>query len=182
MKKPHSLRMTCVSVFFLFAAAAISPAQTFTTLVNYNGANGAEPRSALIQATDGNFYGTTEGQVEVSGGTVFRITPSGTLTALYTFCSQPHCADGEYPEGGLVQAIDGDFYGTTSQGGSNALGTIFKITMGGVLSTLHSFDNTDGNGPSAHWFWALMEIFTEPRRAAATLAMGRSLKLHPVAH
>jgi uncharacterized repeat protein (TIGR03803 family) len=55
------------------------------------------------------------------GGTVFKITPSGTLTTLYSFCSQSGCTDGETPTRGLVQATNGDFYGTTELGGANWL-------------------------------------------------------------
>jgi uncharacterized repeat protein (TIGR03803 family) len=66
--------------------------------------DGSEPRAGLIQATDGNFYGTTlDGGANFSG-TVFKITPSGMLTTLYAFCSQTNCADGFFPEAGLIQA------------------------------------------------------------------------------
>jgi uncharacterized repeat protein (TIGR03803 family) len=88
-----------------------------------------------------------------NAGTVFKITPSGTLTTLYSFCSQIDCTDGEDPEAGLVQATNGDFYGTTSAGGANAGGTLFKITPSGTLTTLYSFcaqsGCTDGGGPVA---------------------------------
>jgi uncharacterized repeat protein (TIGR03803 family) len=66
------------------------------------------PYAGLVQATNGNFYGTTEGG-GASYGTVFKITPSGTLTTLYTFCSQSECADGDHPYGGLVQATSPGF-------------------------------------------------------------------------
>jgi uncharacterized repeat protein (TIGR03803 family) len=88
-------------------------------------------------------------------GTVFEITTGGTLTTLYNFCSQTGCADGEEPFGGLVQATDGNFYGTTVAGGTThscnsfTCGTVFKITPTGTLTTLHSFDGTDGESPYA---------------------------------
>ena len=75
-----------------------------------------------------------------SGGTVFKITPSGILTTLYTFCSQSGCTDGGGPAGVLVQATDGNFYGTTyggridACGAGNSCGTVFKITPSGVLA------------------------------------------------
>jgi uncharacterized repeat protein (TIGR03803 family) len=137
----------------------ITPGGTLTTLYSFcsqpSCADGGVPHAALIQATNGDFYGTTQlGGLAGSYGTVFKITASGKLTTLYRFCSQPNCTDGEYPFGGLVQATDGDFYGTTGGGGANGNeGTVFKITNGGKLTTLHSFcsqsDCTDGSGPRA---------------------------------
>ena len=132
----------------------ITPAGKLTTLHSFNNADGANPYSWLVQATDGNFYATAGGGGAYGGGTVFRITPAGTLTTLYNFCSQINCTDGAYPQGGLVQASDGQFYGTTSNGGDPACfyyhvgcGTAFQITPGGTLTTLHIFESTDGMSP-----------------------------------
>ena len=137
------------ALFFLLAATAIaSPAQTYTTLHTFDVTDGDSPQAALTQATDGDLYGTTEfggtgSACPVSGscGTVFKITLSGTLTTLYNFCSESDCLDGARVEGGLVQATNGDFYGTTSEYGQGypGYGTIFRITPGGTLTTLHSF-------------------------------------------
>jgi uncharacterized repeat protein (TIGR03803 family) len=146
---------TVCAVALLFVATAIaSPAQTFTTLVNFNYTNGANPYlMSLVQGTDANLYGTTEGGGANGEGTVFKVTPTGTLTTLYSFCAKTNCTDGSVPFGGLVLGIDGNFYGTTSEGGINAdpcggnCGTIFKITPAGKLTTLHSFDDTDGITP-----------------------------------
>jgi uncharacterized repeat protein (TIGR03803 family) len=82
-------------------------------------------------------------------GTVFKITATGTLTTLYSFCSQPLCSDGAQPYAGLVQGTDGNFYGTTNAGTAKGEGTVFKITPGGKLTTLYSFGGPDGGGPSA---------------------------------
>jgi uncharacterized repeat protein (TIGR03803 family) len=148
-------KMVCIVFLFCAAMAIASPAQTFTTLASFAGTNGASPQSSLIQATDGNFYGTTilGGYNNCYGhgcGTIFKITPSGTLTALYSFCSQSGCTDGSSPLG-LLQAIDGNFYGATNEGGANGVGTVFKITPGGSLTTLYSFCTqwlcTDGGYP-----------------------------------
>lgn len=65
------------------------------------------------------------------------ITPSGTLTMLYSFCSQSDCTDGNSPYAGVIPATDGNFYGTTSGGGANGAGTVFKMTPGGTLTTLY---------------------------------------------
>jgi uncharacterized repeat protein (TIGR03803 family) len=132
-----------------------------TKLHSFDGTDGDHPGGGLIQATDGNLYGTTGGggasyvfgNVGSGYGTVFKITSSGTLTTLYSFCSQTDCTDGVGPGAGLVQATDGNFYGTTGGGGDpscnppNGCGTVFKITPSGTLTTLHSFDGTDGVGP-----------------------------------
>jgi uncharacterized repeat protein (TIGR03803 family) len=134
----------------------ITPGGTLTTLHSFCAgacADGQSPTAALIQAVDGNFYGTTQAGGANLGGTVFKITPGGLLTTLYTFCSQSGCADGEAPGAGLIQASDGNFYGTTETGGANLGGTVFKITAGGSLTTLYSFCSqsgcTDGQFPAA---------------------------------
>jgi uncharacterized repeat protein (TIGR03803 family) len=141
------------AVLWLWASGSL-PAQTFTTLVNFNGTNGANPYfMSLVQGTDGNLYGTTESGGGNGEGTVFKVTPTGTLTTLYSFCAKTKCTDGSVPFGGLVLGTDGNFYGTTSEGGISAdpcggdCGTIFKITPAGKLTTLHSFDSTDGITP-----------------------------------
>jgi uncharacterized repeat protein (TIGR03803 family) len=133
------------------ATAIVSPAQTFKTLLDFNGTNGANPvYTSLIQGRDGNLYGTTLGGGSNGAGTVFKINPAGKVTTIYSFCSQVNCADGTGPYAGLVQASDGNFYGTTFQGGTNGdFGTVFKITPGGTLTTLHSFNLSDGAQPFA---------------------------------
>jgi uncharacterized repeat protein (TIGR03803 family) len=123
-----------------------------TTLYNFcsqpNCIDGSNPFAALVQGSDGNFYGTTCYLVSRSPGTVFKITPGGTLTTLYTFCSEPGCADGYCP-GGLIQGRDGDLYGTTAFNGAKGYGTVFKITSEGTLTTLHNFNYYDGFAPSS---------------------------------
>ena len=140
----------------------IRPGGTLTTLHRFcsqrNCTDGSNPAAGLVQATNGNFYGTTYGGGDLTNcsggcGAVFKMTPSGTLTTLYSFCSHSGCLDGESPDAGLVQATDGDFYGTTAYGGANIYGTIFKITPSGALTTLYSFcaqsGCPDGRSPSA---------------------------------
>jgi uncharacterized repeat protein (TIGR03803 family) len=144
-------------VLLLGAVATQSAqAQTFTTLYSFgipDGASipdGVSPVGALVQATDGNFYGTTySGGGALNAGTVFKMTSRGVLTTLYRFCPQSPCVDGSGPYGGLVQGIDGNFYGTTLNGGTNGSGTVFRITSSGALTTLHSFSGTDGSSPYA---------------------------------
>jgi uncharacterized repeat protein (TIGR03803 family) len=98
-----------------------------------NCTDGAGPGAALVQATDGNFYGTTQGggAGAGAGGTVFQITPSGTLTTLYNFCSQSGCTDGTDPgAAALVQFTPQKFYGITYGGGANGRGTVFRLSVG----------------------------------------------------
>jgi uncharacterized repeat protein (TIGR03803 family) len=127
----------------------ITPTGTLTMLHSFAYTDGAAPITPLVQATDGNFYGTTQSGGAYNDGTVFKMTPTGTLTTLYSFCSQTNCADGLFPYAGLIQATDGNFYGTTYGGGANDDGTVFKITPTGTLTTLHSFDGADGLFPYA---------------------------------
>ena len=109
-------------------------------------ADGDGPYDALVQATNGDLYGTTlwGGVNDSVGGTIFKITPSGTLTTVYSFCALSGCADGQYLNAGLVQGADGDLYGTTEKGGSQGWGTVFKINPSGTLTTLHSFCSKSG--------------------------------------
>ena len=140
----------------------ITPGGTLTTLHSFDWYDGASPTGALVQGTDGNLYGTTYGGgAEPRVGTVFKITPGGALTTLYSFCAQTNCTDGQQPYAGLVRGSDGNFYGTTLEGGANTgcslgsgtCGTVFRITPGGALTTLHSFcaqsGCADGGNPYA---------------------------------
>ena len=156
--KRRLLFVVSLLLVFCVAVAIASPAQEgFTTLVNFDGNNGSNPFSPLMQARDGNLYGTTQGNFTYDGnnynGTVFRMTPSGFLTTLYRFCSQPNCTDGSGPVGGLVQATDGNIYGITEGGGANNYGTVYKITPSGTLTTLYNFCSqpncADGDEPNA---------------------------------
>jgi uncharacterized repeat protein (TIGR03803 family) len=136
--------------YYVGTAFKVSSAGTLTTLRSFGGPVGYNPEAALIEASDGNFYGTTPlgGAycVTASGcGTVYRMTPDGTMTPLHSFDG----TDGSSPSGSLVQGADGSLYGTTFDGGTLGYGTVFKITTTGVLTTLHNFDGTDGALPSA---------------------------------
>ncbi len=127
----------------------ITPSGKLTTIYNFcsqTGCTDGESPLGLTQANSGDFYGTTFGGGTNGYGTVFKITPNGTLTTLHSF----DLTDGDGPYAGPVQGTDGNLYGTTEFGGANAVdggtgyGTVYKITPGGTLTTLHSFDLTDG--------------------------------------
>lgn len=158
MTKPNSWKHACAALL-LFAVATIpATAQTFGSLALFHGKNGALPIGPLVQGVDGEFYGVTyeggtgadcDNSLGSGCGTVFKVSTAGQLTSLYNFCSQTNCTDGQYPYGGLVLAIDGNFYGTTSGGGAMGFGSVFKISSAGMLTTLHSFQSTDGAGPAA---------------------------------
>lgn len=112
-------------------------------------ADGIGPTAGLIYS-GGAFYGTTSyggkyGASDGTGGTFFKITPTGTLTTLYTFCAQSACTNNGWYPGGLVRGTDGNFYGVTEFGGANGVGTIFRITPKGDITTLYSFSAVDGH-------------------------------------
>jgi len=138
---------------------------TFTTIHNFcvatNCTDGAYPvEQSLVQGSDGNFYGTTAGGGAYDdGGEVFVISSTGTFSVLYSFCSDTGtCQNGVLPDAGLVQGADGNFYGTTAEGGNGNGGTVFKITPAGVLTSLVSFCPsavcTDGGEPFIGLFLA----------------------------
>lgn len=135
------------------SAYKMTPGGMVTTLATFDGPDGYAPRQPIL-ASDGNFYGTTLYVNDAGPGIIFKMTPSGNLTTIYTFCTLSGCSDGESPYDALVQATDGNLYGTTSAGGANGDGTVFQITRTGTLTTLHSFDGTDGATPYAGLFQA----------------------------
>lgn len=121
----------------------ITPTGLLTTLYNFCSlpkcADGSYPVASLTLARNGNFYGVTNYGGTHGDGTVFEVTPEGALTTLYSFCSLSLCADGYAPVASLIQAANGNFYGTTAYGGSTGYGTLFEITPAGTLTTLYNF-------------------------------------------
>jgi uncharacterized repeat protein (TIGR03803 family) len=120
---------------------------TFNVLHSFNGSDGYNPLSSLIQASDGNLYGTTQYGGLSGNGVVFQISPDGTIfNTLHSF----NGSDGAYPYGGVVQGSDGNLYGTTQQGGNNGVGVVFQMsTDGATFNVLHSFSYSDGAYPDA---------------------------------
>jgi uncharacterized repeat protein (TIGR03803 family) len=150
VQKP-SARLFSILLLSLVTVSFAS-AQNFTNLLSFQGINGANPYSAMVQGYDGNFYGTTLKGGTFDSGTVFRVTPQGALTTLYSFCTNPSCFDGAYPFASLFQASDGNLYGTTQEGGFQNAGTIFRIAENGKPASVYSFcaqaNCNDGISPS----------------------------------
>lgn len=123
----------------------MSPDSTVLWTISLDSTNGDTPEAALVEGKDGAFYGTAAfGGTRGGYGTIFRVTPSGTVTLLYSFCGG---YNGSYPNAGLVQGPDGYLYGTTFYGGTNGLGTVYKVSTNGVFKSLYSFGAVvDANG------------------------------------
>lgn len=113
----------------------ITPAGALTTLYSFTGGeDGVEPNAPPIQATDGNFYGTSS-----YGAAAYKITSSGTFTVLGSLPG-----DTVAP---LLQGTDGNFYGTTFEGGNSGYGAVFKVTPKGVVTVVYAFDGPHGENP-----------------------------------
>jgi uncharacterized repeat protein (TIGR03803 family) len=128
----------------------ITTAGKLTTLYNFcsqaNCADGYDPYGAVLDV-DGNFYGAALGGTN-SSGLIYKITPSGEFSVLYSFCSQTNCADGSGPSG-LVLGSNGNFFGGTNLFGKNGSGTLFEITPSGQLTTLYNFTGVNGDASGA---------------------------------
>ena len=171
MTKLRRWKLPGVIALLCTAMAIASQAQTLVTVATFDGRNGFDPGLATpTQGADGNLYGTTlfggrfHGTCGQDGcGLIFRFSPSSSsLSTLYKFCSlntpSNHCLDGYLPfsSSSLFLGADADLYGTTFSGGTNAGGTLFKMTLKGKLATMYSFCSQregkrclDGFGPWA---------------------------------
>jgi uncharacterized repeat protein (TIGR03803 family) len=169
MSKIGFAKIACIMAAFWVATALVSPAQTFTTILKFDGTNGDGPYGSLVQGTDGNFYGITQAGGVSHGcfifgcGTLFEVTPTGTATVLHNFCGQGGCDDGYEANGGMVQGANGSFYGTTEHGGTGydeycvaggpGCGIVFEITPARKLIPLYNFctqqNCTDGILPNS---------------------------------
>ncbi|HTZ96333.1 MAG TPA: choice-of-anchor tandem repeat GloVer-containing protein [Terriglobales bacterium] len=168
-----------LAVFILCTAMSV-PAQTFTKMQIFNGADGANPYVGLTQGPDGNLYGTTIDGGDYGSGNVFRIKPGGGLTSIYSFCVQSNCPDGQYPDTVLALGTDGNLYGTTQNGGTNGgYGTVFKITPSGQLTTLHSFDAADGAAPYGSLVLAADGNFYGTANVGGDYGSGNIFKITP---
>jgi uncharacterized repeat protein (TIGR03803 family) len=125
----------------------ITSVGSFSVLVQLpDGGKGMAPQESLVQAADGNFYGTTAEGGTDGFGTVYKLCTSGSYTVLRSLTP----ANGANPKGSLVQGRDGNFYGTTYNEGSNSLGTIFRMTPAGVVTVLKNLDAASGKHPEGN--------------------------------
>jgi uncharacterized repeat protein (TIGR03803 family) len=119
-----------------------------TVLYSFTGGtDGAYPQSQLIWDGASNLYGTTTEGGASNNGTIFKLAPAGTQTALYSFAGSP---DGAYPMAGVIRDTAGNLYGTTFRGGSNSTaGTVYRLAANGTESLLYSFQGSfDGASPA----------------------------------
>ncbi len=134
----------------------MTPAGAVTILHSFGDGSvtndGIQPSAALLYASDGNFYGTTEAGGSAHDGVVFKMTPSGVVTILHSFGDGSVTHDGAIPLCALIQS-GGLLYGTTSSGGVNGNGTVFSMNLTGTETLLHVFANgsvaNDGSAPAA---------------------------------
>jgi uncharacterized repeat protein (TIGR03803 family) len=143
----------------------VTPAGVETILHSFGGDggiagsfDGAAPIAALVLGADGNFYGTTSTGGAHNVGTVFQITPAGTVTVVHSFSGGTagtfgNIASGANPSASVIIGSDGNFYGTTLYGGAYLEGAVFKVTPAGVETLLHSFAGNDGITGSTDGAW-----------------------------
>jgi uncharacterized repeat protein (TIGR03803 family) len=130
------------------AVARVTPAGDATSLHSFTGGQteGQSPFAGVMQASDGALYGTTYVGGDGNGGTVYRLALDGTYKLLHSFKAGGK-TDPHYPYGGVVQASDGNLYGTTLRGGADDKGTIYRISLDGTLTQIHDFTGDDGENP-----------------------------------
>jgi uncharacterized repeat protein (TIGR03803 family) len=142
----------------------IRPNGDIVTLHHFDNLHGAQPTGGLTAGTDGNYYGTTQTGGAFNAGTIFKITPDGVFTILHEFSDG---TDGGIPASRLLMATDGNFYGTTYQGGAQGLGTFYRITLGGDLTTIVSWQNDAvGWGPNGDVIQAVDGSFYGTNRSS----------------
>jgi uncharacterized repeat protein (TIGR03803 family) len=128
-------------------AAQSAQAQTYTVLYSFTGGtDGKDPAARVIQDAEGNLYGTTFGGGTSGKGTVFKLSITGKETVLHSFTGG---TDGGSPDAGVIRDGNGNLYGTTVEGGASNAGTVFKLSITGKETVLHSFTGgADGAYPT----------------------------------
>jgi uncharacterized repeat protein (TIGR03803 family) len=180
-------RLVLLILFFSATQDGLVSGQICSILHNFGDGSvsndGSLPLAGVIQGSDGNFYGVTDEGGSAGEGTIISMTPGGTVTILHNFGDGTVPNDGQYTAAGLIRGVDGNFYGTTSGGGSANYGTVFNVTPSGVVTILHSFNDgsvtDDGKNPSAKLIQATDGNFygTTPNGGAAN--EGTAFKMTP---
>ena len=160
---------TCGVFYRMTAAGKVTVLYDFCKVTSPTNSclDGTTTEAALVQASNGDFYGTNNAYGAYGQGTIFKITAGGKLTILHSFCATKttsnYCTDGAPPYSALIQGTDGNLYGTTTWGGDNNEGTIYKITESGTFTTIHNTgDSGDlGEFPRPRWFRAPTGASTE---------------------
>lgn len=126
-------------VNLIFIAPNQSAAQTLRVLYDFTGQPNTDFPMGLTQGSSGEFYGAGSGGLLYLGGEIFKIDRAGNESVLYSFCNSGYCTDGNGPNPGLVLDEQGNVYGTTSTGGTDNDGVVFKIDSSGNETVLYSF-------------------------------------------
>jgi uncharacterized repeat protein (TIGR03803 family) len=139
-------------VLLLAVGLTVASAQTYSVLFTYpvtsSGYDGILPPDVLSQGQDGALYTTNNSDGTFNQGSVFKMSTSGQMTIIYSFCPVAGCVDGANPQGGVMLGFDGNLWGTTQIGGAHAAGTAFKVTPSGTLTKIWDFANgTDESVP-----------------------------------
>jgi uncharacterized repeat protein (TIGR03803 family) len=161
------------------AVFKVTPKGQETILYSFKSdSDGYFPEGGLILDANGNLYGTTSYGGASGGGTVFKLTPDGQKTIIFSFTGG---SDGSTPLAGLFMDDAGNLYGTTSDGGDNAQGVVFKVTLEGQETTLHTFSgNPDGGFPYARLIMdASGNIYGTTNGGGGGLSFGTVFKLTP---
>ncbi len=138
---------TCGTLFKLSHGGLLTTVYDFCSQTNC--ADGYAPYAGLTVSSNGNLYGSARQGGQDSGGNIFKLSPNGSLTAIHQFCSANGCPDGSGPDLPLVNSALGYFFGTTLSGGTEYSGTVFRMTVGGNITTIWSFDPEEGSYPTA---------------------------------
>jgi uncharacterized repeat protein (TIGR03803 family) len=139
----------------LLTVTSVSSNGTVLSVLHWfstNGAAGGQTPNGLMAAADGNLYGTTQSGNAggaAGPGTIFKLTTNGVVTTLISFSGTNGLTPGLTPQAALVEDMNGNFYGTTSDGGSNDFGNVFELSPGNFFTNLYSFTGTsDGAYPA----------------------------------
>jgi uncharacterized repeat protein (TIGR03803 family) len=169
-------RVGIVCAAVLFTATAATSQTRLETLHSFNAQGPDLPESPLLEAADGNLYGTTVRGGFANFGTIYRVARDGTAAVLHSFIG----TDGSAPWGGLIQAADGALYGTASEGGASNRGVVFRMTLAGDFTVLHEFGaSPDGGAPQAELVQANDGNFYSTTFSGGNFESGTIFKMTP---